>query len=615
MPRTLSKSDFKLARTCVTKLHYREHGYPDALADDPYLAMLAEGGYMVEQLARLMFPDGEELTYGADASANWADTRARLDADHVTLFEATLLSGVKQARVDILVKRREHFDLIEVKSKSMDGEDFDAGPMGPFRGKRKPHKLLTPWLPYLEDVAYQTMVLRELFPHATITPHLLVVDKAKTTSTDGLPALFEVRRGVVVDGRPKDLDVRFVGDADAIVPGEFLTVQDVSSEVDELMPLVLAESARFAALYDGDAVERVARAIDWSCRDCEFRIRGDATPNGFRDCWGALADPSPHLFDLYRLGLNKVGSERLGDLLIREGRCSMYDVEVARLVKSDGTPTKDSTRQAIQLEYTRRDEPWIGERMAPSLAALEWPLHCIDFETSLLAVPYHAGMRPYEKVAFQWSCHTLRGAETEPEHADWLNASDAWPNAEFVRTLRARIGDTGRVLTWSSYERTVLREVRDQLARYDADESELVAWIDALVGDDDHEGRLFDLHALCRDAYFHPAMKGSTSIKVVLDALWKSDPVLRERYASWTGRAADAAVGPYEGLPPITVGGIDLNVTEGTGAMRAYQAMMFGAERHEPAARDTLRELLRRYCTLDTLAMVLIWDHWRRVAR
>ena len=26
--RTLSKSDFKLARTCITKLHYAEHGYP-----------------------------------------------------------------------------------------------------------------------------------------------------------------------------------------------------------------------------------------------------------------------------------------------------------------------------------------------------------------------------------------------------------------------------------------------------------------------------------------------------------------------------------------------------------------------------------------------------------
>lgn len=49
--RTLSKSDFKLARSCATKLYYRELGYPQSTDDNPFLDMLAEGGYMVEQLA------------------------------------------------------------------------------------------------------------------------------------------------------------------------------------------------------------------------------------------------------------------------------------------------------------------------------------------------------------------------------------------------------------------------------------------------------------------------------------------------------------------------------------------------------------------------------------
>src|SRR6185312_3091267 len=137
MMRTLSKSDFKLAQSCVTKLYYREARYPEATEDNPYLAMLAEGGYMVEQLARLMFPDGVELQYGRDVATDWEETRRLLEQEHVTLFEATLLSGRKQARVDILVKRGNHFDLIEVKSKSMDGDDLEEGPLGPFRGKRK----------------------------------------------------------------------------------------------------------------------------------------------------------------------------------------------------------------------------------------------------------------------------------------------------------------------------------------------------------------------------------------------------------------------------------------------------------------------------------------------
>ena len=40
----------------------------------------------------------------------------------------------------------------------------------------------------------------------------------------------------------------------------------------------------------------------------------------------------------------------------------------------------------------------------------------VDFETATAALPYHKGMSPYETVAFQWSCHTIRQPNAEPEH-------------------------------------------------------------------------------------------------------------------------------------------------------------------------------------------------------
>ena len=403
MTRTLSKSDFKLAQSCVTKLYYRENRYPETNDDNPYLAMLAEGGYMVEQLARLMFPDGVELQYGRDVAADWEETRRLLEQDHVTLFEATLLSGRKQARVDILVKRGNHFDLIEVKSKSMDGDDLDEGPLGPFRGKQKPYAIRAPWRPYLEDVGYQTQLLRELYPDAVVVPHLLVVDKSKTTATEGLPGMFSIQRNVMVGGRIKDLDVRFTGDPAAIVPGEFLTIRDVSSEVDELMPEISASTQRLVALYDGDAVQREQEPISWHCRACEYRITGDNERNGFRECWGELATPDPHIFDLWHFGSVKIDGEQLGSQLIANGKTSLYDVPPSLLT------SKRSGRQLVQIEYSRGTDPWIGPGLAPALADLQWPLHFIDFETSMLALPYHRDMHPYEQVAFQWSCHTLRG--------------------------------------------------------------------------------------------------------------------------------------------------------------------------------------------------------------
>ena len=45
----------------------------------------------------------------------------------------------------------------------------------------------------------------------------------------------------------------------------------------------------------------------------------------------------------------------------------------------------------------------------------EYPLHFIDFETTISALPFHKGMRPYEAVAFQWSCHTIKKPGSEPD--------------------------------------------------------------------------------------------------------------------------------------------------------------------------------------------------------
>jgi len=64
----LSKSDFKVARTCGTKLYYRKFSYPTATDDDPYVEFLADGGYMVEAIARLLFPDGSEISADHDVN-------------------------------------------------------------------------------------------------------------------------------------------------------------------------------------------------------------------------------------------------------------------------------------------------------------------------------------------------------------------------------------------------------------------------------------------------------------------------------------------------------------------------------------------------------------------
>ena len=62
-PRYLTKSRFKLAVECPTKLFYtgKEDLYRNTKQEDSFLAMLAEGGYQVGELAKLYYPSGIEI--------------------------------------------------------------------------------------------------------------------------------------------------------------------------------------------------------------------------------------------------------------------------------------------------------------------------------------------------------------------------------------------------------------------------------------------------------------------------------------------------------------------------------------------------------------------------
>ena len=74
-----------------------------------------------------------------------------------------------------------------------------------------------------------------------------------------------------------------------------------------------------------------------------------------------------------------------------------------------------------------------------------------------MALPYHAGLHPYERVAFQWSCQTL-AANGELTPKEWLNTKREFPKIKFAQSLRKQIG-RGQVYVWSPYEQTTLVRV------------------------------------------------------------------------------------------------------------------------------------------------------------
>ena len=589
----LSKSDFKMARTCPAKLFYKKLRYPTLLDYDPYMASLADGGFMVGKLAQLQYPEGV-LVSTLDPWTAVAETKGLLENERVTIFEAAIYHENRLVRIDVLRKDGKDFDLIEVKSKAGDSNKYRAGTL--FSGAKG--SVRSEWRDYLEDVAYQAGVLRAAYPQASVHCFLLTPDKAKTARLDGLCQRFRMRR----EGRTVEVDV--IGDPTELRREDILTLFPVDAEVSALAGDVAVATRQFMpGLLP--TLKKLPAQIGYNCRNCEYRIDDGAGKSGFAECWGPLALAKPHVFDLYQLRLAKgVSGKPIVNELVTKGKASLFDIPKCACDSAYGP------RQIVQLKHTRSGKEWISPVLRRKLAGLKGPLHFIDFETSTVALPYHTGMRPFELVAFQWSCHTLTVPGTQPTHREWINCEHTYPNVEFARSLREAIGEKGVLMTWSNHERTTLRTIADKIDDYFPSEANLAAW---LRGTTDG-GRIVDMYALARDGYFHPEMKGSLSIKYVLPAIWRNNGELRA--VAWFRKYAatkdGAALNPFATLPPLPIGEKDELVNEGTGAMRAYQAMLYGEEASEAVTKESWKRLLLQYCELDTMAMVIIFEHWWR---
>jgi len=607
----LSKTAFKVGRSCPTKLYYYLNRYPSTLDDDPYLELLSEGGFMVGKIAQLLYPEGILVDTSQGVEAAFLETKELLKRPNVTIFEATFIAGLKTISTDILVKRGESLQLIEVKSKSFDSNE-DAtkrakNGLGLFWNAAGTG-ITSDWREYLEDVAYQMLVLEEFGPQFKISASLLMPDKARPTAIDELASQFKLERASS-DSRDRRTNVIFSGDPEILRGQPLLTKIAADSEVRALMPEV-SEAALTLVDSIKNKVSKIPPTIGKKCKDCEFRGGEGGEQDGFKECWGELADVKPHVFDLYYGGAIKKDGKFVVEELIDKKRVSLFDVPLEVLTGVRGK------RQKIQIDYTRDNKEWIAPELTDFVAAVKYPLHFIDFETSRLAVPSHTGMRPFEQVAFQWSCHTIHAPGEAPKHKDWINVERTFPNFEFARSLMDAVGPDGSILVWATHENTTLTDIQDQIKRFGHKDPALDEWLSLVTKSSASQGRLVDMNKLTQDYYFHPKMAGRTSLKYVLPAIWGSNESLHE--LSWLKRyvkkSGSELLNPYETLPPIEICGVNQTVKEGTGAMTAYQEMLYGEVAKDPEMKGKWRELLRQYCELDTLAMVVVFRHWLGVS-
>jgi hypothetical protein len=80
-------------------------------------------------------------------------------------------------------------------------------------------------------------------------------------------------------------------------------------------------------------------------------------------------------------------------------------------------------------------------------------------------------------------------------------------------------------------------------------------------------------------------------------------------------------IDPYKVLPAISINDEELKdntdteeytatIKDGGMAMKAYQEMLYGQSKNNKTIKQNYKQALLLYCKLDTLAMVIIWQHW-----
>ena len=656
MTRRLTKSRFKLASECPTKLFYtrKRDVYPDKSYDDSFLAALAEGGNQVGELATLYHPGGTMVETLDEADA-LAQTAALLEQVDVIIYEAAILFENLFIRVDVLVKRGQRVELIEVKAKSCkDGgaEQFVS----------KKGDLLSGHKPYIEDVTFQKFVLQGAFPAFEVTAYLMLMDKTVACPTNGLHQKFLLVQDA--DGRAS---IRVTaGLTDAELETQLLR----AINVDELAEGILSATdhgpdgnlsfgmwvTSLADFYEND--RKFASPIGAKCGRCSFQAndteKAAGLKSGLEECWAAAPEWTEHSFDIPKV--LDIGNFRGKQALIERGASSLLQVTQKDLKYNGEIADKmnGKERQWLHVRSVQLGDDSMhlrSQELREELATWNYPLHFIDFETASPAIPFHKGLRPYEPLGFQFSHHTVFKDGRVEHSGEYIDVEPGhFPSYDFVRALKGELeGDNGSIFKYSPHENTILSAIRSQLIQEEdppADREDLVAFIESIAHPTGSvasrwptpERDMIDMLETVKHYYYDPAMGGSNSIKKVLPAILNGSDFLQAKYAAPIYGAADGIPSlnftdkiwverddagrvrdPYQLLPNLfeDLDGLQLKdmlskeeaLADGGAAMTAYARLQFTEmQEHE---RELLRRALLKYCELDTLAMVMIFEAWK----
>jgi hypothetical protein len=231
----------------------------------------------------------------------------------------------------------------------------------------------------------------------------------------------------------------------------------------------------------------------------------------------------------------------------------------------DENSITSATQQRI-YRVTCKGEPEILDGARQQLMVLPYPRYYLDFETIGPGVPIWPGPRPYAAIPVQWSCHIedrpKEGNRGEIRHEEFLDLSGEPPMRALAAKMIECLGDSGPVLMYTNYEQKVIEGLIEMFP-------DLAEPLQKIIN------RLWDLHPIVKENYYHPDMLGSWSIKAVLPTI---NPEMDYKKLEGIAEGMGASDGFIEAINPET----------------------------DMLRKRELEEQLLRYCKFDTEAMVEI---------
>ncbi|WP_138429290.1 DUF2779 domain-containing protein [Fodinibius saliphilus] len=606
---------------CPTKLYYKAKDFAESKVAIPFIRHAVFNKRLLKALARSVYSEG---IFIKEASVHEAakETRSLLEDQNAVIFDAIFEYKQMMARLPIVVKKGNTLTVFHIQTKAFDSRrDHLIANTGNIYSK---------WRKYLLGFAYQLYLIQKSLPEFDVVPMLVLPEKTGHAQTGNLPFILKpldkTAKPVPVSSANQELLAKIE------VSDEILKIWNDSDFAEEYLPKPNFEDTLYYLRNLFLNIRKEAPKVGAKCKDCEFRISKerieDGVESGFNSCWAAMMDhenPSEkHVFDLIGPGVNQWINEGVYD----QKQIPGDDIIDINTIVEGNWGISHKMRQALQI-YKAQNRPVPAEIIRPELKKelnrWQYPLHFLDFEAGNYTVPIRRNRSPYQLIVFQYSCHTL-DEDGEWQHFQWIdNSRKIYPNYELIRRLMEipNISE-GTIVQYSNFERTALKTIRRELMNEQADVNDsekLIKWIEAIIrrNDSSHHQPPYvaDLSRLVKNYYYNREMNNSLSIKGVLQSIMSHSEYLREKYSEpyfshnfngiqwWQNDEEGGARNPYSILTETG----DSPIRRGTEAMVVYGKLL--AKEYSKDQLQAYQNALLKYCELDTLAMVMIYQHWK----